>query len=152
LTKSVKTPSAAGLLQMLPRHTKRTENGFVSFSVTETEEAIDARIGEKKRFLKEIANGVVGFLRVKFEVCDEEGTTKKRFGEWRSWGEWQNRKLMTFIVPSKDRVLNFFRFSTDDFQEPKKKASKESYLLLFFSLMYFILYYILFFSFNAFSA
>lgn len=34
LTKSVKTPSAAGLLQMLPRHTKSTEKGFVSFSVT----------------------------------------------------------------------------------------------------------------------
>lgn len=34
LTKSVKTPSAAGLLQMLPRHTKRTEKGFVSFSIS----------------------------------------------------------------------------------------------------------------------
>ena len=34
LTKSVKTPSAAGLLQMFPRHTKRTEKGLVSVSVS----------------------------------------------------------------------------------------------------------------------
>ena len=47
LTKSVKTPSAAGLLQMLPRHTKRTEKGLVSVSVSvvdEVEEAIGAVI------------------------------------------------------------------------------------------------------------
>lgn len=46
LTKSVKTPSAAGLLHMLPKHTKRTEKGFfVSFvSVGGMEEAIDAAI------------------------------------------------------------------------------------------------------------
>lgn len=48
LTKSVKTPSAAGLLQMLPRHTKSTEKGFVSFSATasvvEGVEAIGAGI------------------------------------------------------------------------------------------------------------
>jgi len=36
LTISVNTPSAAGLLQMLPRHTKRTAKGLVS-----VEEAID---------------------------------------------------------------------------------------------------------------
>lgn len=30
LTMSLKTPSAAGLRQMLPRHTKRTEKGLVS--------------------------------------------------------------------------------------------------------------------------
>lgn len=35
---SVKTPSAAGLLQMLPKHTKRTEKVLVSDSV---EDAID---------------------------------------------------------------------------------------------------------------
>lgn len=39
LTKSVKTPSAAGLLQMLPKHTKRTEKGLVSASGVEA--AID---------------------------------------------------------------------------------------------------------------
>jgi len=105
----VNTPSAAGLLQMLPRHTKRTENGFVWLSVTEAEEAMDARIGEKKRFLQEMAKGVVGFLRLKFGVC-KEGTMKRRFGEWRSWEEWQNRKLITLIVPSKDRVLKYFLF------------------------------------------
>ena len=33
LTKSVKTPSAAGLLHMLPKHTKRTEKSLVSVSV-----------------------------------------------------------------------------------------------------------------------
>lgn len=37
-TMSVKTPSAAGLLQMLPKHTKRTEKVLVSDSV---EDAID---------------------------------------------------------------------------------------------------------------
>jgi len=37
LTKSLKTPSAAGLLQMFPKHTKRTEKGLVSV----VEEAID---------------------------------------------------------------------------------------------------------------
>ena len=37
LTKSLKTPSAAGLRQMFPKHTKRTEKGL--FSVVE--EAID---------------------------------------------------------------------------------------------------------------
>lgn len=41
LTKSVKTPSAAGLLQMLPKHTKRTEKGLVSASVDGVEAAID---------------------------------------------------------------------------------------------------------------
>lgn len=41
LTKSVKTPSAAGLLQMLPKHTKRTEKGLVSDSVDGVEAAID---------------------------------------------------------------------------------------------------------------
>lgn len=42
LTKSLKTPSAAGLLQMFPKHTKRTENGFLVFaSVSVVEEAID---------------------------------------------------------------------------------------------------------------
>lgn len=37
LTKSLKTLSAAGLLQMFPKHTKRTEKGLVSV----VEEAID---------------------------------------------------------------------------------------------------------------
>lgn len=41
LTASVKTPSAAGLLQMLPRHTKRTKKGLVCVSV-DGPEAIDA--------------------------------------------------------------------------------------------------------------
>lgn len=38
LTKSVKTPSAAGLLQMFPKQTKRTEKGF---SIVLSVEAID---------------------------------------------------------------------------------------------------------------
>lgn len=43
LTKSMNTPSAAGLLQMLPRHTNRTENGFVIVfvSVVDDVAAID---------------------------------------------------------------------------------------------------------------
>jgi len=87
LTKSVKTPSAAGLLQMLPRHTKRTENGFVSVSVTEGE-AIDARIEEEKRILQEMAKGVVGFrfLRVNNFAVYEEEEESFGFGERRrSW-------------------------------------------------------------------
>jgi len=39
----------------------------------ETEEAMDAQIGEKKRFLKEI-------LRVMFGVCGERTMHKKIFG------------------------------------------------------------------------
>lgn len=49
LTKSLKTPSAAGLLQMLPKHTKRTEKGLISASASVggvVEEAIDALIEE----------------------------------------------------------------------------------------------------------
>lgn len=43
LTKSVKTPSAAGLLQMLPKQTKRTENGFfVSLSVWVVDDGVEA--------------------------------------------------------------------------------------------------------------
>ena len=37
-TMSLKTPSAAGLLQMLPKHTNRTEKGLVSVSA---EDAMD---------------------------------------------------------------------------------------------------------------
>lgn len=51
LTKSVKTPSAAGLLQMLPKHTNRTEKGLVSVSVEGVEAAIEALLadpGEKE--------------------------------------------------------------------------------------------------------
>lgn len=53
LTKSVKTPSAAGLLQMLPKHTNRTEKGLVSVSVSVegVEAAIEALLadpGEKE--------------------------------------------------------------------------------------------------------
>jgi hypothetical protein len=49
LTKSLKTPSAAGLLQMLPKHTKSTEKGLISASAHVggvVEEAIDALIEE----------------------------------------------------------------------------------------------------------
>jgi hypothetical protein len=49
LTKSLKTPSAAGLLQMLPKHTKSTEKGLVSASAPVggvVEDAIDAVIEE----------------------------------------------------------------------------------------------------------
>jgi len=90
--------------------------------VTEAEEAMDTRIGEKKRFLQEMAKGVVGFLRVKFGVC-QEGTVKRRFGEWRrSWEQGQNRKLMTFIVPSKDSVLIFFVSPITFLKSPRIKA------------------------------
>lgn len=42
LTMSRKTPSAAGLLQMFPKHTKRTEKGSVSVSWDDgVEDAID---------------------------------------------------------------------------------------------------------------
>lgn len=75
LTKSVKTPSAAGLLQILPRHTKRTENGFVSVSAT-VDEAIDDRIGEKRGFLQERAEG----LRVNFGICVEGRRGNDTFG------------------------------------------------------------------------
>lgn len=43
-TISLNTPSAAGLLQMLPKHTNRTDKGLVLFSAEpeeEPEEAID---------------------------------------------------------------------------------------------------------------
>lgn len=106
LTKSVNTPSAAGLLQMLPRHTKSTENGFVSVSVT-VDGAIDARIGERRRFLRVIAEGA-GFPRANFPIC-KEGRKNETFGVGeRAWEEqWQNRKLMVFI-PALYRVLIFF--------------------------------------------
>lgn len=86
LTKSLKTPSAAGLLQMLPRHTKSTENGFVSVSVPvgEVEDAIDAPIddpeGEKRRCVLEIEGGV-GFLRERNGGCRKKGTRNGALGE-----------------------------------------------------------------------
>ncbi|TQD71583.1 hypothetical protein C1H46_042885 [Malus baccata] len=46
LTKSRNTPSAAGLLQMLPRHTKRTAKGLVSAAVDGVGAAIDALIAD----------------------------------------------------------------------------------------------------------
>ena len=51
-TKSLKTPSAAGLLHMLPRQTKRTEKGFVLESVAAADgvEAIVALIIRFKGF------------------------------------------------------------------------------------------------------
>ena len=43
VTISLKTPSAAGLLQMLPKHTNRTDKGLVVVvSVDSAEAAIDA--------------------------------------------------------------------------------------------------------------
>lgn len=40
-TMSLNIPSAAGLLQMLPKHTKRTEKGLVSVSAEDaTDEAL----------------------------------------------------------------------------------------------------------------
>lgn len=53
LTKSLKTPSAAGLLQILPRQTKRTEKGLIFGSVPEADgvEAIVALIGLMGSFL-----------------------------------------------------------------------------------------------------
>lgn len=50
LTISVKTPSAAGLRQMLPKQTKSTEKGFVSVSEggDGVDEAMDDLIGDAK--------------------------------------------------------------------------------------------------------
>ena len=49
-TISLKTPSAAGLLQMLPKQTNRTEKGFVSVAapVDGAEEVIDAFTSDPK--------------------------------------------------------------------------------------------------------
>lgn len=49
-TISLKTPSAAGLRQMLPKQTKRTEKGFVSVAAPpdDAEEAIDAFTSDTK--------------------------------------------------------------------------------------------------------
>lgn len=41
LTKSVKTPSAAGLLHIFPKHTNKTENGFSAIFSVWVVEAID---------------------------------------------------------------------------------------------------------------
>jgi hypothetical protein len=68
LTKSVKTPSAAGLLQMLPKHTKRTEKGFVSASVPVdgvVEEAIDALISDPNE-KEEVGLWGIGGIGIEF--------------------------------------------------------------------------------------
>ena len=91
LTALVKTPSAAGLLQMLPRHTKRIEKGLVCVSV-DGPEAIDEdanTTGEE---------GMVGLWRdrVGLGVWKDgrggRGGNDGRFRE-RKRGRWQNGKL-----------------------------------------------------------
>ena len=92
LTKSVKTPSAAGLLQMLPKHTKRTEEGLLS--VEGVVEAAIALITDPDK------NKEVGLWEF------EWGIEFRRDGNWvggrrrrnGSFGEselrgWQNRKV-----------------------------------------------------------
>lgn len=97
LTKSLKTPSAAGLLQMLPKHTKSTEKGLVSVSVAVdgvVDEAIDALIrdpnGKEEVGLWGIG-GKVWFLRDGYWF----GGRRTRNGGFREMGgeEWQNCKF-----------------------------------------------------------
>lgn len=97
LTKSLKTPSAAGLLQILPKHTKSTEKGLVSVSVAVdgvVDEAIDALIrnpnGKEEVGLWGIG-GKVWFLRDGYWF----GGRRTRNGGFREMGgeEWQNCKF-----------------------------------------------------------
>lgn len=97
LTKSLKTPSAAGLLQILPKHTKSTEKGLVSVSVAVdgvVDEAIDAFIrdpnGKEEVGLWGIG-GKVWFLRDGYRF----GGRRTRNGGFREMGgeEWQNCKF-----------------------------------------------------------
>lgn len=97
LTKSLKTPSAAGLLQMLPKHTKSTEKGLVSVFVAVdgvVDEAIDALIrdpnGKEEVGLLGIG-GKVWFLRDGYWF----GGRRTRNGGFREmeWEEWQHCKF-----------------------------------------------------------
>lgn len=92
LTKSRNTPSAAGLLQMLPRHTKRTAKGLVSAAVDGVGAAIDALIADpdEKR--------VPGLREIEGEVGVWRGGNwggRRRNGGFRKWWlvEWQNCKF-----------------------------------------------------------
>lgn len=96
-TISLKTPSAAGLLQMLPKQTNRTEKGFVSVAAPEegTEEAIDAFTSDPKA--GELAGfwwgceGDFGFWRDGRLVDEKRGIENAVLGEARvEW--WQNGK------------------------------------------------------------
>lgn len=96
LTKSLKTPSAAGLLQMLPKHTKSTEKGLVSVSVAVdgvVDEAIDAFIRDpngKEEVVLWGIGGKVWFLRDGYWFGG-----RTRNGGFREMGgeEWQNCKF-----------------------------------------------------------
>lgn len=97
LTISLKTPSAAGLLQMLPRQTNRTEKGLVSVAapVDGSEEAIDAFTSDPKA--GEILGswwgyaGDFGFWRDGYLVDGKSGIKNEALGESK-WEWWQNCK------------------------------------------------------------
>ena len=98
LTKSLKTPSAAGLLQMLPKHTKSTEKGLVSVSVAVdgvVDEAIDALIrdpnGKEEVGLWGIG-GKVWLLRDGYWFFGGRRTRNGGFREM-GWEEWQHCKF-----------------------------------------------------------
>lgn len=97
LTKSVKTPSAAGLLQMLPRHTKSTEKGFVSFSVTASVvDGIEA-IGTVNMVLGLWLwpRGVCEFCR---DGCWFGGIGRVRNGDFRERREWRQNGKYGVVV------------------------------------------------------
>ena len=58
LTILVNTPSAAGLLQMLPKHTKRTEKGLVFVEAASDEDDDDALISKDLKLIAPL----VGFF------------------------------------------------------------------------------------------
>lgn len=91
-TKSLKTPSAAGLLQMLPRHTNRTEKGLVSASVDGEEAAIDAFVTDPDE--KEVLDLREWERKVDFSRDGNWGG-RRRNGVFREGRleEWQNRKF-----------------------------------------------------------
>lgn len=93
LTASVKTPSAAGLLQMLPRHTKRTEKGLVWVSADDGPEAIgeDANTTGEDEMVGVWRRRVVG-LGFRRDGREGRGRNDGSFRE-RKRGWWQNGKL-----------------------------------------------------------
>lgn len=110
LTKSVKTPSAAGLLQMLPQQTKSTEKGLVPASASVgdvAEEAIDAFIrgpNEKEVGLQGIRE-VIKFWRGGYWVVGRRTRILLGFREtgWKKWPhckfKWDDSLLCSALIP-----------------------------------------------------
>lgn len=112
LTKSVKTPSAAGLLQMLPKQTKSTEKGLVPASASVSgvaEEAMDAFIrdpNEKEEVgLQETREGIE-FWRSGYWVGGRRtgiwGFRERALG-WKKWPRCKckgdDRLLCSALIP-----------------------------------------------------